>query len=144
MSDNPTSTKKTKLIGLVVGAIAFAISFFGIQQLLKKDFSEELIKAAIEVNNKTPMQVDPYTRLDSASAKGKANFTYYYTLIDLNKAEVNLDTVNKYVRPNIIEGVKSSSELKIFRDNNVTLNYKYFDKNGIYVTEISVTPAIYN
>ncbi len=142
--NDTTSTKKGKLISLVVGAIAFAISFFGIQQLLKKDFAEELKKAAIEVNKQVPMQVDPYTRLDSASAKGKTNFIYYYTLIDLDKTEVNLDTVNKYVRPTIIEGVKTSPDLKVFRDNNIIMDYKYYDKKGVFVTEISVTPAMYN
>ena len=57
---------------------------------------------------------------------------------------VNLDTVNKYIRPNIIENVKNSPDLKFYRDNNITLDYKYYDKNGKFALEISVTPEIYN
>ena len=66
-----------------------------------------------------------FSRLDSVSAKGKTSFIYYYTLINAEKLEVNLDTVNKYIRPNIIKNVKDSPELKIFRDNNITFDYKY-------------------
>lgn len=136
-------SKKGKAIGIIVGMIAFALSYYGVQQLFKKDLESELKNAALELNKLTPMQIDEYTRLDSASTKGKTNFIYYYTLFDLEKSEVNLDTVNKYLRPSIIENVKISPELKIYRDNKITMDYKYYDKNGIFVMKISVTPELY-
>jgi hypothetical protein len=103
----------------------------------------ELKNAALELNKQTPMQIDEYSRLDSASTKGKTNFIYHYTLFDLEKSEVNLDTVNKYIRPSIIENVKNSPELKFYRDNEITMDYKYYDRNGVFVTEINVTPELY-
>ncbi|WP_028374683.1 hypothetical protein [Leeuwenhoekiella sp. MAR_2009_132] len=75
-------SNKGKLIGIVAGSIAFAISYYGAQQLFKKDLESQLKDAAIEVNKETPMQIDQYVRLDSASHKGKTNFIYYYTLVD--------------------------------------------------------------
>ena len=89
------------------------------------------------------MKIDDYIRLDSASTRGKTNFIYHYTLIDIEKSEVNLDTVNKYIRPDIINNVKNSPELKIYRDNKITMDYKYYDRNGDFALEISVTPEIY-
>ncbi|MGX1927768.1 hypothetical protein [Flagellimonas sp. 2504JD4-2] len=136
-------SKKGKVIGTIVGIVAFAISYYGVQQLFKKDFETELKKAAVELNQQTPMQIDQFTRLDSAGTKGKTNFTYYYTLVEMEKSEVNLDTVNKYIRPDIIENVKKNPDLKIFRDNGVTMDYKYFDKKGEFALEISVTPELY-
>jgi len=136
-------SKKGKAIGIIVGMIAFALSYYGVQQLFKKDLESELKSAALELNKQTPMQVDQFSRLDSASTKGKTNFIYHYTLIDLEKSEVNLDTVNKYIRPNLIENIKSSPELKVYRDNNITMDYKYYDKSGVFVTKISVTPELY-
>lgn len=100
-------------------------------------------KAALELNKQAPMKIDQFSRLDSASTIGKTNFIYYYTLTEIEKSEVNLDTVNKYIRPNIIENVKNSPELKVYRDNNITMDYKYYDKNGKFATEISVTPELY-
>ena len=90
------------------------------------------------------MNVDEYSRLDSATALGKTNFNYYYTLFDTERSEVNLDTVNKYIRTGIIENVKTNPELRAFRKNRITMDYSYFDKNGEFVTKISVTPDLYS
>lgn len=137
------STKKGKTIGIIVGAIAFAISYYAVKQFFKSDLELNLKKVATEFNKKGPQQIDQYTRLDSVSSIGKTNFIYHYTLINIEKSEVNLDTANKYVRPSIIENIKTSPELKIYRDNNITMDYKYYDKNGDFVIDISVTPEIY-
>lgn len=136
--------KKSNIIGITVGIIAFAISFYAVKQLFKKDIATELKNVAIEMNKQTPIAIDQYTRLDSASSKGKTNFIYHYTLLDMEKSEVIIDTANKYIRPNIIENVKNSPELQTYRDNNITLDYKYYDKNGVFTMEISVTPELYN
>ena len=144
MKEQNQTTKKGKTVGIIVGIIASVFAYYTAQKLFfKKDLESELKSTALELNKQTPMQIDQFTRLDSASTKGKTNFIYYYTLIDIEKAEVNLDTVNKYIRPNIIENVKNSPELKTFRDNNIIMDYKYYDKNGDFATEISVTPELY-
>lgn len=135
--------KKAKTIGIIVGMIAFALSYYGVQQLLKTDLESELKKTASEFNKQMPMAIDDFTRLDSVSTKGKTNFIYHYTLLDTEKSEVNLDTVNKYLRPSIIQNVKESPDLKIYRDNNITMDYKYYDENGDFTMEIAVTPELY-
>lgn len=134
---------KGKTVGIVVGVIAAVSSYFIVQQFFRQDVESELKKAVVEINKQTPMSIDAYTRLDSVASKGKTNFIYYYTLIDLEKSEVNLDTVNKYIRPSIIENIKSSPDLKVYRDNNITMDYKYYDKNGTFALDIAVTPDLY-
>lgn len=143
MINKKEKTNKGKAIGIVVLMAAFTLSYYGVQNLFKKDLEAELKNAALELNKETPIQVDQYTRLDSASTIGKTNLIYYYTLLETEKSEVNLDTVHKYLRPSIIENVKNSPQLEVYRNNNITLDYKYYDKNGDLVTEISVTPELY-
>lgn len=144
MKEQNQSINKRKIIGIIIGIIAFVISYYGVQQLFfKHNLESELINVAKELNKQTPVQVDQYSRLDSVSAIGKTNFRYHYTLFNLNKTDVNLDTVNKYIRTGLIENVKNNPSLKIYRDNKITLDYKYYDKNGEFVTEISVTPDLY-
>ena len=143
MSQEEKSKKKGKAFGAIIGIVAFAISFIGVKYLLKKDIASELKKSAIELNKQTPQHVDDYTRLDSASSIGKTNFIYYYTLLNIEKSEINLDTVNKYTKPFVIKNVKEEPSLKIFRKNNITMDYKYYDKNGDFAMEISVTPDLY-
>ena len=144
MKEQNQSINKRKIIGIIIGIIAFVISYYDVQQLFfKHNLESELINVAKELNKQTPVQVDQYSRLDSVSAIGKTNFRYHYTLFNLNKTDVNLDTVNKYIRTGLIENVKNNPSLKIYRDNKITLDYKYYDKNGEFVTEISVTPDLY-
>ena len=87
--------------------------------------------------------VDRDTRLDNAVALPGNILQYNYTLINLDKSEVNVDTVNKYVAPGIINNVRTNPELKVYRDNKVTMDYAYRDKNGVFVLKISVTPDMY-
>ena len=138
------SSKKAKLTQAIVAMIAAVISYFTVQHLFfKNDVESELKKAAVEVNKQTPLQIDQYTRLDSASSRGKEHFIYYYTLVNTLKSEVNLDTVNKYVRTGLIDNVKNNPELKPYRENNITMNYRYYDKEGEFALEIAVTPDLY-
>ena len=73
----------------------------------------------------------------------KKTIQYNYILIGITKAEVNLDTVKKYVFPGVLQNAKTNPGMKLFRDNNVTLNYYYSDKNGAFVTEYIVKPEMY-
>ena len=87
--------------------------------------------------------VDKDTRLDNAVALPGNVFQYNYTLINLNKDEVNPDTVKKYIEPAIINGVRTNPDLKIYRDNKTTMTYSYRDKNGVFILKIPVTPEMY-
>ena len=134
---------KSKIISIVIGVVTFPLFYFGVQKFLKKDLESQLKEAVLEINKSAPMNVSKLSRLDSASIIGKKEFIYHYTLITTAKNQVNMDTVNKYIRPTIIENVKTNSDLKIYRDNNITLKYKYYDKNGEFAMEIPVTPELY-
>lgn len=144
MKEQVKTIKKSKTISIVVGVISAMFSYYFVQKIFfKKDVASEIKIAAIELNKQTPILIDEFSRLDSASTKGNTNFMYHYSLIGIEKEEVNIDTINKYIRPGIIENVKNSPELKFYRDHNITMDYKYYDENGAFVMEISVTPELY-
>lgn len=138
-----TNKKQSKKGTIIVAIIVFLITLYASKSLFKNNLESELKNAAMELNKQTPIKIDQFTRLDSVTTIGETNFMYYYTLTEIKKSEINLDTINKYIRPTIIENVKKNPDLKTYRDNHITLDYKYYDKNGIYTTEISVTPELY-
>jgi hypothetical protein len=133
------------LVGSVTGVVAFTLAYFLVQQVFFKppSYDKIMMKAASELNESCPMMVDQYTRLDNAVALPGNIFQYNYTLVDMTKAEVNLDTVKKYFEPGIINNVKTNPDLKLQRDNKTTMVYNYRDKNGIFVVKFSVTPELY-
>ncbi len=138
------SSKKQQGIRVIVGMITFALAFYGIQQFFKTDVEAELARVALELNKRTPIQYDQFTRLDSASAKGATNFSYFYTLINVEKKAIHSDTVQAFLKPNLVDNIKYSPELKVYRDNEITMDYYYYDKNGEFITTIAVTPDLYS
>jgi hypothetical protein len=90
------------------------------------------------------MQIDQYTMLKNTVALPNKTFQYNYKLIDVSKDQVNLDMVEKYLFPGILQNVKTSPDMEEMRKENVILNYNYEDKNGVFVTKYIVTPEMYN
>lgn len=127
-------------IGFIVG---FIIMFFVTQSFFKPSFDKQLVEFANEFNKNCPMNIDEYTTLKNVAALPNKTVQYNYILVGITKAEVKIDTVKKYVFPGILQNVKSNPEMKFFRDNKVTLNYYYSDKNGQFVTQYVVKPEMY-
>jgi len=142
-------TKKSKPFKKVIiitlsFASALVLGYFGINQLFTLSLEEELTKLATELNKRVPMKIDEFMRLDSATTIGETNFIYHYTIIGIEENGISADTIRNHIRPQLIDYVKSSEDLKPFRDNSVTLDYKYYNEKGKLATEISVGPGIYN
>lgn len=138
------SDKKSNISKTIVGIVVFGVVIFGVKHFFKQDIASELKKAAKEINAQAPMMVDEYTRLDSAAAVGKTELMYYYTVKDIEKSEVNIDTIKKYMKEAVIEDLRLKPEIKAFRENNITLGYNYYDKNGDLIFDLKATPKDYN
>ena len=136
-------SKKNLITGIGAG-IGVILAASITQIFFNPSIDKILLRAAEEANASFPMQVDQYLRVDSASVSDRKTFQYHYTLIDMEKSEVNIDTVNKYIRPEVINNVKTNPDLKFFRKKKVTMDYRYYDKNGEPVYTITVTPDMYN
>ncbi|XLS29604.1 hypothetical protein ACJD0Z_02005 [Flavobacteriaceae bacterium M23B6Z8] len=145
-SENNNSKRSWKKITLTVAllVIAFVAGYIGIQYFnTSSKIERQLKEAAADLNSKLPIHTDTFSRLDSVAAIGDHSYSHYYTLIEMEKAEVNLDTVNKYVKPELLKNARTNPDLQGFRDHKITLNYIYYDKNGEYVTTITATPETY-
>ncbi len=144
-SKKEVGTGKLKLyLKIFLGfAIGFAIMFFITQSLFKPSIDKQLADFANEYNKTCPVTIDEFTTLKNVVALPNKTVQYNYSLIGISKAEVKLDTVQKYLFPSVLQNVKTNPGMKLFRDNKVTLNYYYSDKNGEFVTEYVVTPKMY-
>ncbi len=142
---NASTDKKKKAIGAVVGVLAFFASYFAVQYFFfsPPTFDKVMMAAASEINKTCPIMVDQVTRLDNAIALPENSLQYNYTLVNIESTEVNPDTVKKYIEPGIINLVKSSPDMKIYRDNKTTIIYNYRDKNGVFILKLVVTPEMY-
>ena len=140
-----STLKRKRLLGIAVGLIAASITYWAVQNYFfgVPSYDKAMMQVASELNKTCPIMVDEYTQLDNAVALPNNTFQYNYTLVDLLKEEVNIDTVKKYIEPAILNNVRSNPDMKYFRDNNTTLVYYYKDKSGVFVHKYSVTPEMY-
>jgi len=135
--------RNKKILSLIFGGLAFVFILYRIQKNTEENIVIELHQTVEELNKITPLKVDEFTRLDSVSSFKRKSLTYYYTLLQVNKSEVNIDSIKNYLKPNIIKSVKNSNELKVYKKNNISMNYLYYDLNGEFITAIEVTPELY-
>ena len=87
--------------------------------------------------------VDKETRLDNAVALPNNIFQYNYTLINMEKATTDINRIETYLTPIVINGVKTNPEMKFNRENKTTMGYYYKDKNGEFLFKILVSPDLY-
>ena len=104
---------------------------------------KQLKDGAIEVNRICPQMVDNETRLDSANSIQEKTFSYYYTLVNKTKKELDIGAIRHYLTPQLVQNIRTNEQLRFMRDNQVTMVYNYYDKNKIMLLDIYVTPYDY-
>lgn len=136
---------KKKITSLIVGIIAFGVSYFAVQHFIfkKPSFDKQMMEVASQINESCPIMVDSETRLDNAITMPENIFQYNYTLVNLEKANVNTEEMKNFLEPTIINSVKTTPQMELQRKNKTTINYHYKDKNGVFLLLISVTPDKY-
>jgi hypothetical protein len=140
------SKQKSTGLRIVFGIIVFAF----ITAILKMAFSEpttnlndDLIKAANEINLHAPIIIDSTTRFDRVNALSGNLFQYNYTLLTLDKTQVDTNLLKSSGKTSIIKQMKQNPRISVFRDNNIEIQAKYKDKNGADVATISIFPNEY-
>lgn len=112
----------------------------------EKTVDEELKEAAVNMNKLTPQTLSDGVRLDSVSALPNKVFKYNYTLTEDVKESVTPEEIEAFktqAKEGAIKSVKTSADMDEFRNNDVTLQYSYSDKNGKLTADFTITPAEY-
>lgn len=112
----------------------------------EKTIDDELKEAAANMNKMTPQILNEGVRLDSVSVLPNKVFKYNYTLTDDVKENVTpeeIETFKKEAKEEALKVVRNSGDMQEFRNNDVTLQYSYFDKNGKPTADFIIAPAEY-
>ncbi len=128
-------------IGLALGLTVAIL----VQQYFFKppSFDKQMMQMASELNKTCPVMVDAETRLDNAVALPEKTFQYNYTLVNMVKDSIDIVSIEEYLKPVILNTIKTNPDLKSFRDNNVIMSYNYKDKNSMHILKLTFTPDHY-
>ena len=147
VSNERNEQPKKKLKGkALVGFILGFLLFFGLSQYFffaPADIDAELAKVASEINKNCPMVVDQEIRLDNTAAFPNRTLQYNYTILNYEKAELDIKVVERTLFSGILENIKTNPDMKAMKENEITFNYYYKDKKGAFVTKYVVTPEMY-
>lgn len=129
---------------LRISVVCMALTLVSCNQ--EKTFDNELKQAAAGMNKLGPQMMSNGIRLDSVSAQPGKIFKYNYTLTEAVKESVSpeeIEAFKKQAKEGALSVVKTSPEIKEFRDNDVTMTYFYYDKNGKPTMDFTIAPAEY-
>lgn len=126
------------IMGVVIGISAGVLTFTHLQH--SKSTEERLVQTSKELNARLPLNVDSDTRWDTTVPGPGKCLTYCYTLINVSKSEIDPGEVTAKIKPKLLLYYRTNPDMKLFRDNRVTVHYVFKDKLGETVTSIEVTP----
>lgn len=112
----------------------------------ERSTDDELKDVAASMNKMTPQILSDGVRLDSVSAQPGKTLRYSYTLTDDVKENVTPEEIEAFkseAKVGALKIIKTSAEIKEFRDRDVTMEYFYYDKNGKPTTDFKITPSEY-
>lgn len=110
------------------------------RQLKQASIYHELLLIAKQADEKCPIMIDKATRLDKVEVAGASTIIYNYTLPTLNKSEVAEGSIENALQPVLTEKYKNSLDMEFLRRNSMTIIYRYKDKLGAQIAEISAGP----
>ena len=103
-----------------------------------KQLNDQLTKMADNLNESTPVVLDPHTRFDSVGVTPDNIFQYYYTLIDIDNPKELLKEQKEDIIKNMGLAFTTDKSLHIFTKNNVTLQYIYSDTTKAVIDIITI------
>ena len=102
------------------------------------DVEAELRKTARHINKSAPKPIGGIATLEGAEASERT-LKYKFRFKELSKEEISPAFTLKQTEF-LTEFVCTTPEMKVFVENNVTLQYAYHDKNGKLVIVIAIEP----
>ena len=136
------STGYRIILGIIVMIFISAVLKMAFQER-PLSLNDDLIKAANEINKHAPIIIDSTMRFDNVNALSSNVFQYNYTLLTMDKSQVDTNVLKSSGKESMIQNMKANPNASIFKDNNIEIQVRYIDKNGIYITATSIYPNEY-
>lgn len=108
----------------------------------KNKIKNKIYEEAVEqINAQLPMEVQEGISMDKIEFADK-EFKYFITFTTKQPTTPS-DEFIKGSKPSLADFVKNQSELKLFRDDNVTFDFIYRTNDGNIYADIKITPEDY-
>ncbi len=97
-----------------------------------------------ELNRGMPIMLNQELRLDSINIGSGNSMIYNHTFVNHYVDQLDVDSFFETNRSALIKKIFINPDLKIFRDNKVTMIYSYKDRNGRMFSKFVISASEYN
>ena len=135
-------SSKISPLQIVVFIVSFAVAYFAVDYFFSRNEAtpnEMLVTVSKEMNKTMPKMVDVETRLDSTSVEN-STLNYHYTLVNVVKdsTEIDLDEVKNTMKSRAQMNIDTNEAMKDYRENDLSLQYIFVDKEQNKVFDYTV------
>ena len=107
--------------------------------------TSQLIKSLAETakteNEKLPVMVDKFTRLDEVKTGPGEQISYFYTIPSHSSIDLDRSWIIKDMRPKVITEACADQELKKLLSMGANVVYIYNGKNGVEINRFQVVQS---
>lgn len=135
-------SSKISPLKIVIFLVSFAVAYFAVDYFLSRNDAtpnDMLVGISNEMNKTMPKMIDAETRLDSTSAEN-STLNYYYTLVNINKdsTQIDLVEVEETMKSRAQINIDTNEAMKDYRENDISLQYIFLDKEQNKVFDYTV------
>ncbi len=109
-----------------------------------RELNKKLSEMATELNESAPVMLDQFTRFEEASVSSDNVFRYHYTVLHTHNPDSLLENRLQSLRENILTLLSTNADLRIFRENDVTMEYIYSDEDHRNIRTIRINAEDYH
>ena len=144
MEEKQSKRKQNILLLIGIGIALVLVAYF--QFYLSKSVKEvntEVTELIAKYNKNCPLTIQEGIRLDSVSLPEERTVQYNLTLLNVEKEKAEINIIQEEIEKSLISTAKANPGLQVFRDNDFSLIYNYYDKKKGALFKIRILPDQY-
>ncbi|MFQ6601240.1 hypothetical protein [Flavobacterium sp. C3NV] len=144
MEEKQSKRKQNILLLIGIGIALVLVAYF--QFYLSKSVKEvntEVTELIAKYNKNCPLTIQEGIRLDSVSLPEERTVQYNLTLLNVEKEKAEINIIQEEIEKSLISTAKANPGLQVFRDNDFSLIYNYYDKKKVTLFKIRILPDQY-
>jgi hypothetical protein len=144
MEEKQSKRKQNILLLIGIGIALVLVAYF--QFYLSKSVKEvntEVTELIAKYNKNCPLTIQEGIRLDSVSLPEERTVQYNLTLLNVEKEKAEINIIQEEIEKSLISTAKANPGLQVFRDNDFSLIYNYYDKKKVALFKIRILPDQY-
>ena len=140
-----TRKQNIRLLFIIIIAVVLVALFQFYLYKSARTVDTEIVELVEKYNKNCPLIIQEGIRLDSVSLPEAEDriVQYNLTLVNVEKETADVNVIHQEIEKSLISTAKANTGLKVFRENDFALVYRYNDKKKVFLFKVAIMPDLY-